>query len=132
MANPVCTLTTLVTNAAKYKGSVIDPIRQQALLVLANVYQLAAIGGTDYRSTLTTTLLTDAAGPPTSDDEIMAATIAVAFANATSAGATVPTTLDDKLAEIKGLIHVNGGMQTLKRTNLLLNCKLGRAKAYVQ
>ncbi len=107
-------------------------MQQKAMLLYARVLELAAIGGTDYTAALTTTLTTDAACPPSSADDIRAANIAIAFANATTAGASVPDTLAAKMSAIRCLQHVPGGMATLDRYLLLVTCKLGVHKAYVQ
>ena len=132
MPNPVCNATTLITNAACYHRTQLNPIQQQSLLIYAKVLELAAIGGTDYRTEMTGDLLTDAACPPSHEDDITAARIAVAFANATEAGATVPADINDKLDAIACLQHVPGGANVLNRIDLLLTCKLGRAEAYPQ
>lgn len=102
-----------------------------ALLVYGMVLELAAIGGTDYREEMTDQLLIDAACRFTQDERV-AGLIARQFANATAAGATVPDDLDDKVAAIKCLEHVPGGMDKLEQIYLLLFCKLGVSKAYVQ
>lgn len=132
MANPTCTTATNTTDAACYNGRILNPAQQWALLVYAKVLELAAIGGTDYTNALTTTLLTDAACPPTTEDAIMAANINVAFNNAAAAGATVPSTISLKLNAVRCLQYVPGGVEKLKRIDLLLNCKLGVSKAYPQ
>lgn len=132
MANPTCTLVTLVDNAACYRQSALNPIQQKALLVYAKVLELEAIGGTDYTAALTTTLLEDTACPPYTADHIRAANVAVAFNNADAAGATVPTDIQDALAAVKCLQHVPGGMATLDRIDVFLNCSLGQSKAYPQ
>lgn len=132
MANPVCNTETLVTNAVCYRRKNIgDPIRQMALLVYGMALELAAIGGTDYTSELTGTLLEAAACRYTKDERI-AALIARQFANAEAAGATVPADIDDKVAAIACLEHVPGGMDKLEQIYLLLFCALGVHKDYVQ
>ena len=132
MANPTCSNNTLVINAAKYRLPVIDPIRQKALTVLAKVYHLKGIGGTDYTSELTGTLLTDTVAPPSLPEDVAAARVAVAFANATSAGGSPPSTLATQLAAAKALIHVPGGLERLNQIELYLDCALGRSKNYPQ
>lgn len=132
MANPICTTTTLITDAACYQQYALDPFQQKALLVYARVLQLAAIGGTDYTSAMTTTLLTDSACMPRTPDRIRAAHLAIAFANATAAGATVPSTIQTKISAAKCLYHIPGGMTKLDRIDVLLHCKLGVRKNYPQ
>ena len=107
-------------------------MQQWALLIYAKVLELAAIGGTNYTAQLTGTLLQAAACPPSTDDEVMAANINVAFNNATSAGATPPSTIQTKIAAVKRLQHVPGGLNKLKQIDLYLNCALGRSKSFPQ
>ena len=130
MANPTCTTATI--NATQYGRLAINPIQQKALLIYAKVLELAAIGGTDYILELTGDLLTDTVAPPNTTDGIRAGNVAIAFANAASAGASVPTTLSDKLAVCKGLLHVPGGCDRLDQIDMYLNCQLGRGKTYPQ
>lgn len=105
-----------------------------SLLLYGMVLELAAIGGTDYSAELTGDLLTDTAGltGTLTKDQLIAGLIARQFANATAAGASVPADIDDKLSAIKCLQHVPGGMAKLEQIYLLLFCKLGVHKAYVQ
>lgn len=102
-----------------------------ALLVYGMVLELAAIGGTDYTEELTGTLL-EAAACRFTKDERVAGLIARQFANATAAGADVPSDLDDKVAAIACLEHVPGGMDKLEQIYLQLFCELGVHKDYVQ
>lgn len=134
MAAPTCTATTLITNATCYKQSTIDAIEQQALRVYGMVLELAAIGGTDYTSTMTSTLNTDTTSllGALREDQIKAGFIAKQFDFATAAGASVPATLKLKLDAINCLKHVPGGFQTLRQMELLLMCKLGVHRAYPQ
>ena len=96
--------------------------------------ELNSIGGTNYLSTLTSTLLTDTSVlvGALREEQIKAGIVAKQFDKATSAGATVPSTVSDKLAVAKCLTHVPGGMQTLRQIELLLTCKLGVHKSYPQ
>ena len=134
MANPTCSTTTLITNAACYRSSSIDPIQQKSLLIYGKILELAAIGGTDYTAAMTSTLLTDTSAltGPLSQDDLTAANISTQFVNAAAAGASVPDTIQNKIAAVKCLQHLPGGMLALNRIDALLNCKLGRAKAYPQ
>ena len=132
MANPTCSADTFNTNVSCYDLGVLNPAQQWSLLVYAKVLELAAIGGTDYRSTLKTTLQTDTACPPITDPEILAANVNVAFNNAAAAGASVPATVSDALTLAACLQYVPGGVERLQRIDLLLNCKLGVHKAYPQ
>lgn len=132
MAAPVCSTTSLVTNAACYTASSISPNTRKALLVYGKALELAGIGGTDYTAVLSTTLVKDAVQlvPGITPDEIAAARVNMQFLNATSAGASVPATLAAKMAIIKCLMNLDPA--TLEQADLLLTCKLGVHKAYVQ
>lgn len=128
MATPTCTQAVFIDDATCYTRPNVDPIQQMALLIYAKVLELQAVGGTDYRDALVTTLITDTKCPPyMSDDAIMAGNINVAFNNAEAAGASVPATLEDAVAAIKCLQYAPGGMATLKRIDMFLNCALGPA-----
>lgn len=103
------------------------------MLVYGMILELAAIGGTDYSAALAT-LLSDTAQLTGSlgKDELMAGLIARQFANATAAGASVPDTLADKMSAIACLQNLPSSPLQLYQIYLLLFCKLGVHKAYVQ
>lgn len=134
MSNPVCSATTLVTNASEYNQQFIDPKTARCLAIYAKVLELSAIGGTNYNSSAL--LVSDLAQDASSlfafftPDAIKAANIAINFQNATAAGATVPATLALKMEVINKLIQEPDSMLTWMDT--LLNCKLGVHKAYPQ
>ena len=132
MANPTCSAATLNDNAACYRNGILNPAQQWALLVYGQVLELEAIGGTDYTEALKTTLQIDTACPPMEDEAMLAALINIQFKNATAAGASVPDTINLKMAAAACLQYVPGGVERLKRIALLLTCKLGVHKAYVQ
>ena len=135
MANPTCTSTQVVDQAACYLQSAIQPSQQRALYLYARSLELKAIGGTDYTAALTTILLTDAQALTCklNDDQIMAAKINLAFINAAAAGASVPATLAEKVAVINCLNDlVQQDDQLAKLVDLLLTCQLGIHKPYVQ
>lgn len=103
------------------------------MLIYGMILELAAIGGTDYSSDLPGLLsaaaqLTGSLG----DDELLAGLISRQFANATAAGATVPDTLADKMSAIACLQNLPRSPLQLYQIYLLLFCKLGVHKAYVQ
>jgi hypothetical protein len=134
MANPTCSLTTLVTNAAQYNQQFITPQMKRCLAIYAKVLELEAIGGTDYTGDgLVGALASDAASLFNSGftpDALEAANLAILFANATAAGATVPADVNDKLAAINKLLQTDPNM--LAKMDTLLNCKLGVHKNYPQ
>jgi hypothetical protein len=102
------------------------------LNLYAKILELDAIGGTDYTTALTTTLLTDAASVicGMTPEQRLAARINLAFTNATAAGAEVPSTMKLKLEAISCLVNVDD--ETLDKADLLVTCKLGVHKAYTQ
>lgn len=132
MANPTCSSTTLVTDAASYTGAVLNPKQRKALLLYAMVLELNAIGGTDYTAALDSTLLSDAATLTLgmTDDQREAARISLALVNAEAAGATVPSSLQSKLEALGGLINADD--RALDEALTLLTCRLGVHKAYPQ
>jgi len=131
MANPTCLKANFLTTCYKSPGA-ITPKQQKALMVYAKVLQLQAIGGTDYRSTMVTTLLSASAsalcGFEKSDRD--AARIHIAFVNAAAAGATVPATINAKQAVLNCLVEVTD--KELDEADLFLTCALGVQKAYPQ
>jgi len=134
MANPTCSSTVLVTNAAPFMaGAGIDNKRQMVLLIYAMLLELAAIGGTDYSGVGgREQMMQDAATLEIGEtnDELDAGLISLAFTRATAAGASVPATLALKLAAVPRL-PCNDDM-LLKKAFVLLTCKLGVHKAYPQ
>jgi hypothetical protein len=132
VSNPVCSNQTLITDAACYVIPDISPAAQKALLIYAKVLQLAAMGGTDYTSSINTTLVSDAATltcnmAPNQND---AARVALAFTNAAAKGASVPATMTLKMAQIACIVNLDP--QTLDDIDLLLTCKFGQQKSYIQ
>lgn len=132
MANPTCSATTLVTEAASYRLGVLNPKQQKALLLYAKALELAAIDGTDYTSVMDSTLLSAAASLEIglSPDDRTAARIALAFTNATAGGASVPATLQAKLEAVANLVNADDDL--LDRADVLLTCNLGVHKDYPQ
>jgi hypothetical protein len=133
MANPTCSTTTLVTDAAPFRrDSEINPKQQKCLLIYAMALELNAIGGTNYTSSLATTLVSDAATLTIgmTRDELTAALINLGFVRATAAGASVPAPINTKLSNLGLLVQVDDLL--LEKIFVLLTCKLGVHKAYVQ
>lgn len=125
---PECTSTQVVDQAACYLESAIRPSQRRALYLYARVLELAAIGGTDYASALTTTLLTDAQGMTCrlNEDQIAAAKTNLAFINAAAAGASVPSTLAEKMEIVKCLDDLaQNDPQLTDLVDLFLTCQLG-------
>lgn len=133
MANPTCSQTVFQTTGGAYALEVISPKQRTALRIYAQILELAAIGGTDYSGAsgykqLQQDAATLAIGM--TQEARDSARIAIAFNNATAAGASVPATLDLKLAQLGALVIWDP--QAVDQALLLLQCKLGVHKAYVQ
>jgi hypothetical protein len=133
MSAPVCTQDQFQTVGGAYALSVINPAQRKALQIYAMILQLNAIAGTDYRGdagykTLQQDAATAAIGM--TQEQRDAARIAIDFANAAAAGASVPATLDGKLAVLGALVVWDP--QAMDQALLLLKCKLGFSKTYPQ
>ena len=130
MAAPTCTKASLTGAAASVFNvpANISPKQHKALSVYAKVLQLASVSGaTNYLSTMSTTLLSDAAtmtcGMEQADRD--AAKLLIEFNNATAAGATVPATMSAKLAVCCKLTEATDDQ--LDQALVLLLCRLGRS-----
>jgi len=130
MPAPTCDSTTLIDDAACFRQPAVSPIQQKALRIYAMVLELEAIGGEDYRDELTGQLLVDSSCPPTNMDDIRAAYVSIAFANAEAAGADVPATIDEKLDAVQCLSNATDAQ--LNQALLLVECALGVHKNYPQ
>jgi hypothetical protein len=131
VANPTCTRDEFVSKFACYKN--LDAQERQALKLYLNVLELAAIGGTDYTAEL------GPGGDLNADAiefnrmtslELELSELVVAANNATSAGATVSSDIQELANAIKCL--KNFDMRTLANMQLLVDCQLGVHKAYPQ
>ena len=103
--------------------------QRNAYKVYCMAAELNAIGGTNYLSTLTTTLVSDAnIFQNLHNEHIAAAHLAIAFNNANAAGAGLAVAAAPTLVK-----HLQACTpRQLELAELLLRCKLGRAKAYPQ
>jgi hypothetical protein len=124
-----CTKASLTGSAASVFNvpANLSPKQYKALMIYALALQYAAItGGTNYLATLSTKLLSDAAtmtcGMEQSDRD--AAKLLIAFNGATAAGATVPSTVTDKLAACIKLTEATDDQ--LDQALVLLSCRLGK------
>lgn len=106
-----------------------------ALLVYFNAAELAAIGGTNYLSALTTTLNTDAnVFQNLSNDQLGVgvvgsafpgvATLAINYNNANAAGAALSSNIQTLSAAISALKMMTE--RQLAQAYLLLQCRLGK------
>ncbi len=131
MANPTCTRATLISGGACFNKTVFSSQQQAALRVYFDLLQLAANGGTDYSAAIATLNL-DATNLACGmqPDNFDTSELVIAYNNAVSAGATVPTARADLGAAIKCLENYDSFQ--LKQMQLLLYCKLGRGADYPQ
>lgn len=115
-----CSATGVVTNAACYTRATLNPNQQKALLVLAKVFLLANVGGTNYSQVTDTTLVTDASQMVCgiTPDGLEAGNIAIWME---AAGLTA-TSLTAKLVSTNEIINLD--LQTLEKMNVFLNCKI--------
>lgn len=138
---PTCTQASL--NIACFRGLVLDPKRRLALLVFFKVYELALIGGTDYRNTLLTSpasggLIGDTTAlmdEKVSQDDIgcreLIGTFELAIALNTAVAAGMPAaSINTRMGQIKCLLNVSVSM--LRRMVVFLDCRLGVHKSYPQ
>jgi len=130
MANPVCNLASILTSCYISPGA-ITPQQQKALIIYAKTLQLAILGGTDYVGRLSL-LVSDAAALTCGmgEEDRMASRVHIEFVNAAAAGANVPIGINAKQAQINCLVELD--QKSLDEIDLMLTCKLGRAKAYPQ
>ncbi len=131
MANPTCN-TALLTDSTGLVALSLNKKQYDWAKIWLKILQLAAIGGTDYRSALNT-LITDAVNfaARTTPDQRRTMWLGILKNNAIAAGST-----DESLSGVSGLnIPTNCCLQPfsdIEAIDLLLSCKLGRAKAYPQ
>lgn len=130
MANPVCTSASLVESNPCLSPAVLTSNQRHAIRIWFMVKELAAIGGTDYSAVLNSTLITDAVnfGDTMNLAQRDTALMAIYRNNAVAAGATIPTDPNQLTEQIKCFEDY----QDLNAVELMLLCKLGVHKAYVQ
>lgn len=118
----ICTAAEL--KAPCFLNGPLSPNQQKAALVYLMALELAALGGTDYRSGLSTTLLSDAAALTCGMDEPhrIAAIIKIEMNNAETAGASLPNEIEATNAVI---CLSEADPEALDEAYVLLMCKLG-------
>ena len=128
---PTCTATSLATNNVGYGLEGLDRNQYQAALIYFKVLELAAIGGTDYRNTMKSSLILDAIAlvKTMTPDQMRIAALNVARNNAIAAGASVPSSLSALNSATACCFQSTSEMDNIL---LLLDCKLGVSKAYPQ
>lgn len=130
MANPTCTSVSLVENFPCLSGRSLTIEEQKAIKIWFNVKELAALGGTDYSAVLTSTLISDATtlAYRLTPSQFRTAYLAIAANNAVAAGATIPSSPDTLMENVKCLKNY----PNLKWIDLLLTCALGKHATFPQ
>ena len=132
---PTCTVASLVEANPCFQWPTTNDHQKMALLVYFNAAELAAIGGTNYLSALTTTLNTDAnVFQNLSNDQLGVgvvgsafpgvATLAINYNNANAAGAALSSNIQTLSAAISALKMMTE--RQLAQAYLLLQCRLGK------
>lgn len=132
---PTCTVAALVEAQPCFQFPTTDDQTKFALLVYFNAAELAALGGTNYLSTLTTTLITDSDIYNTlTGDQLGVADsgsgfpgvsiLTINYTNANTVGAALSTSIQTLTAAVKTLRRST--WRQLAQAYLLLQCKLGR------
>jgi hypothetical protein len=118
---PVCNAATFYASAC-LGYTCISPKQRKAIMMRAMILELQALGGPDYRTDITA--LNDAVAKlrELKPEQVQAALAGVYLANATEAGATVPTTVNALLADSQCYTCLN---DDLDHFLLELICQLG-------
>jgi hypothetical protein len=117
--------------AGCFRNPPLDSHNQHAMLIYFMAAQLKAIGGTDYTTSLSTTLMTDARCLHDLTPGLLdAIAIVIEENNANSAGAALSTNIQTLMQSIKCLKNVPEDWMFIME--LYLRCQLGRGKAYPQ
>lgn len=135
MANPVCSTTSLFTTKVEYVKA-LNPTQRKAALIYDMALALKAIGGTDYTTTMTTTLITDVRnlyGNPdnVTPDMMQIAELNIAANKASAAGASLPANFN-ALNAATGCCFQGIPSLTMDQIIQMLKCKLGTYKNYPQ
>lgn len=127
---PYCTINDLAEQNPGFGRQGMNPRQQKAALAYFKVQELAAIGGTDYRNVMATTLISDSKSlEKLSPDQRIVALIQIARNSAVLNGAVVaasPTLVNQATA------CCVQAAPNLDLVNLWLECQLGRRKVYPQ
>lgn len=131
MPNPTCTTASLAEQNPQFGLQGLNKRQYEAAMIYLNVLELAAIGGTDYRSTLNTDLIEDAVALAQRMDpnQRRIALMQIAWNNAEAAGAAMP---EDVNALNEATACCFQSYQDLEAIKILLACKLGVHKDYPQ
>lgn len=132
MANPSCSTTSLLETVPCFSPQVLSEQQRLALRVYFLALALQRIGGTNYTSELTTTLVSAAndifeRATPLQLDQALTT---IYYNNAVALGATVSSDIQTLMSNTVGLQAID--MTMLQKMELTLLCKLGVNKAYPQ
>lgn len=120
-----------MSGAGCFLSPVLNSHQQMAMRIYFEASQLKAIGGTDYTSALSTTLVTDSDCLKTLyPGERDAVRLVIEENNANSAGAALSTSINTLMKAIACLQNVDAN--TMEVMEIFLRCQLGRGKAYPQ
>lgn len=130
MANPTCTRASLVEASPCLAGTSLSLHQQQAVRLWFMILELQALGGTDYRSTLQSTLMQDAVtlADTMNPSQRRTALMTIYRNNAVAAGASPSSDPSALLASVACFTN----FPDLDQIELLLLCKLGTHKSYPQ
>ena len=128
MPAPICTAASLMSGTACFRGTREGNLRKR---VYAKAVQLKAIGGTDYTSGLSTTLVSAVSCLiPLYPDQRDSIRTVIEYNKASNAGATISSNPSTVAASTECLKSVPSN--TLEVMEIFLDCQLGRGKAYPQ
>lgn len=136
MADPICSISSLIESYPQFAGNELSDKQRMALEVLYKAAELNAIGGADFTANLfgsdAASLLnvSNAVFNRATDDQLRVAKLAIAYKNALAAGANVSASPSVFPAEIAQLMQANDFQ--LKTMSLFLDCALGVHKSYPQ
>ena len=131
MGNPVCDRATLMADSGCFLNPPLDSPLQLAMKIYFKAAQLKAIGGKDYTSALSTTLVSDSACIKTLyPDQRDAIRLAIEFNHANSAGAALSSAINTLMQAIACLKNVDAN--TMEVMDIWLTCQLGYGHAYPQ
>ena len=139
MANPTCSVATLLTNVPCFNAATLNAKQRLAFMIWFAAKELAVIGGTDYTAVINSTaagglLAAETAILKTMNDaELETVMLNIYYKNAVSAGASVSSNPSTLAASTSALCNGNGTtIADMKRMLIELNCQLGRHKNYTQ
>lgn len=131
MAAPVCTRDSLAVQNPGFGLAGLNQRQYQAAAIYFRVLELAAMGGTDYRAVLNTTLINDAkqlVGTMNANQRRIAQ-LNIARNTAIAAGASVPASVNALNALTACCFQSYADLESIL---ILLQCLLGVHKAYPQ